>query len=290
MSHGYAAGDTPGNIVVAVHRLFAVLITVSGPIQPVPQIRSRAPLLHRWNGQLYRVAAFTASIAGLYMIWVRGIAGDDAQRIATTLNALVILLCAGMALRSALARDFATHRRWALRLFLAVSGVWFFRVGLMLSFAVFEGPVGFDAKTFQGPFLTGLAFAQFLLPLVVLEVYLRTQARARAGGRIAMAATLFMLTAAMGVGIAAASVGMWVPSIKAAYDSRTSISATLAATIASEGIAAAIAQSHALKSTPPGLYNFDERELNSPGYRLVREQKLGDAIRIFQLKAEAYPQ
>ena len=45
------------------------------------------------------------------------------------------------------------HREWAIRLFLVVSGVWFFRVFLMLWLTINQGPAGFDIETFQGPAL-----------------------------------------------------------------------------------------------------------------------------------------
>jgi predicted Zn-dependent protease len=44
-----------------------------------------------------------------------------------------------------------------------------------------------------------------------------------------------------------------------------------------------------LKATQPTIYNFGEDELNSLGYRLIRANKLKDAIRILQLNVEAYP-
>ena len=46
------------------------------------------------------------------------------------------------------------HRRWAIRLFLAVSGVWFFRVGLMFWIGANQGAVGFDPASFTGPALS----------------------------------------------------------------------------------------------------------------------------------------
>ena len=98
------------------------------------------------------------------------------------------MVFATLALRYALARDFKTHRRWALRLFMVVNGVWFFRVGLMFWIAVNQGPVGFDPKTFRGPFLSFWAFADYLLPLAILELYLRTKDRAGTRGQFAMAA------------------------------------------------------------------------------------------------------
>jgi hypothetical protein len=56
---------------------------------------------------------------------------------------------------------------------------------------------------------------------------------------MATAGILFVLTLAMGAGIAAVSVGSWVPRVKAALDTRISIAQTLSATIASGGMDAA---------------------------------------------------
>jgi hypothetical protein len=76
MAHGYVSGDIVGNIAVAVHLVSAVIVILAGVVQLIPQIRDRAPALHRWNGRLYIVTAFTISIAGLHMMWVRGSVGD----------------------------------------------------------------------------------------------------------------------------------------------------------------------------------------------------------------------
>ncbi len=290
MAHGYIAGDTKGNFAVAVHLVSAVIVILAGVIQLIPQIRERAPSLHRWNGRLYMVTAFTISIAGLYMMWRRGTVGDLSQHLGQSLNAVLIMLCAVMALRHALARDFKTHRRWALRLYLVVSASLFIRAGLFLSFFLNHGPFGFDPTTFSGPFLTFLSFAQYLVPLAVLEIYLRTQSRGGTLGRFAMAAGLFVLTVAMGVGIFAVTIGVWLPRVKAAYDNRQSIAETLSATIASSGIDQAVKQYLELKAAAPATYNFDESELNTLGYQLIKTSKLKEAIRIFQLNVEAYPQ
>lgn len=213
MPHAYVAGDTLGNLAVAMHLALAVIIIVGGAIQLIPQIRDRGPSLHRWNGRIYIATAFAISIVGLYMVWGRGTVGGLIQHLATTLNAILIMLCAAMALHYARARKFAVHRRWALRLFLVSGGVWFFRVGLFLWLFLNNGPAGFDPKTFTGPFLIVWNFGQFLLPLAVLELYLRAQTRAGTPGRIAMAAGLFVLTVAMGVGIFLVSVRVWLPRV-----------------------------------------------------------------------------
>jgi uncharacterized membrane protein len=211
MPHGNVPGDTMGNLAVALHLVLAVMVIAGGALQLVPRIRQRVPVVHRSIGRVYIVAAFAISIGGLYMVWVRGFVGDISQHVAISLNAVLIMVCAGFALRHARARELAVHRRWALRLFLVMSGVWFFRIGLMFWLLVNGGPVGFDPETFTGPFITSLAFAQYLVPLAVLELYLRAQARGGAAGRLAMAAGLFALTVAMGVGISVAVMGMWLP-------------------------------------------------------------------------------
>ena len=208
---GYVPGDTVGNLVLALHLLFAVVVTAGGALQLVPQIRRTWPRFHRWNGRIYLLSAAVASVGGLIMIWTRKTGGDLSQDLAISINALLILGFAGMALRHALARRFDVHRRWALRLFLAVSGVWFFRIGLMFWIVANHGPVGFDPKTFTGPFLTFLSFAQYLVPLGVLQLYFHAQERRDPRGQLAMAGGLLLLTLAMMGGIAAAAAIMWLP-------------------------------------------------------------------------------
>lgn len=81
----------------------------------------------------------------------------------------------------------------------------------MLWIVLNRGPVGFDPKTFTGPFLSFWSFADYLLPLAVLELYLRTKETTGVPSRFAMAGGLVVLTVAMGVGIFAATMIMWLP-------------------------------------------------------------------------------
>jgi len=289
-TNGYVPGLSMGNTAVVMHVASAVIIMLAGAVQLVPQVRNRFPVFHRWNGRIYMLTAVALSVAGLYMTWIRGSVGDLSVHLGSTLNVVLIWLCGAMALRYALARDFKTHRRWALRFFLVVSASWFFRIGFFLSFLVFKGPFGFDPTTFRGPFLTFMTFAQYLIPLAVLEIYLRAQDRPGALRRTATAGMLFVLTFVMGAGLFAVATAAWVPQVKTAYDPRKSIAETLSATIASSGIDAAAKQYHDLKAAEPSTYNFDEGELNSLGYQLIGTKKFKEAISILQLNVEAYPQ
>ena len=290
ISRGHVAGDTMGNFAVAMHVISAVIVMLAGALQLIPQIRNRFPVFHRWNGRIFMLTAVALSSAGLYMTWIRGSIGDLSQHIGGSLGAVVIWLCAAMALRYAMARDFKTHRRWALRLFLVSSAAWFYRLAFFLSVLIFKGPFGFDPATFTGPFPTIMSFAQYLFPLAVLEIYLRAQDRPGALRRMATAGILFVLTLATGAGIFAVTMAIWLPQVKAAYDPRKSIAETLSATIASSGIDQAAKQYHDLKASAPATYNFDEGELNTLGYQLIRTKKFKEAIRILQLNVEAYPQ
>lgn len=208
---GYVADETAGNLVVGLHVLLAAILTLGGPLQLIPAIRTHAPRLHRWNGRLYLLTAVVVSSTGLVMVLTRGAVGGTVQHLSISFNAILILLCAVLAVRHALARDVRRHRRWALRLFLVVNGVWFFRVGLMFWIAVNGGPAGFDPKTFEGPALIVLGIGQYALPLLALQAYLHVQERPGAAGRLAVSALLVVLTLAMGVGIAVATIGMWWP-------------------------------------------------------------------------------
>jgi uncharacterized membrane protein len=288
-TNGYLPGFSMGNTAVIMHVASAAFVMLAGAVQLVPQIRNRFPVFHRWNGRIYMLTAVTLSVAGVYMTWFRGSVGDLSVHLGSTLNAVLIWLCGGMALRYALARDFKTHRRWALRFFLVVSASWFFRIGFFLSFLVFKSPFGFDPLTFRGPFLTFMTFAQYLIPLAVLEIYLRAQDRPGALRRMATAGLLLVLTLVMAAGLFAVATAQWVPQVKAAYDPRKSIAETLSATVATNGIDAAVKQYHDLKAVGPSTYNFEEDELNNLGYELIRAKKFTEAIRILQLNVEGYP-
>lgn len=213
MTHGHVEGAHVGNLATGVHLLGAAIIMLSGALQLLPGLRARMPALHRWNGRLYLAAAVGASLTGIYMVWWRGAVGDAVQHVGTTLNGVLVLLCAGMALQRIRVRKIEAHRRWALRLFLAVSGVWFFRIGLMLWLVLNRGPAGFDPRTFEGPFLTFLAFAQFGVPLAILELYFLCRARGGTAAHVAMAALLAGATLATAAGAAAATAGMWLPNM-----------------------------------------------------------------------------
>ena len=213
LPRGYSADDAFGSAILALHLSLAFVWVLSGVIQLFPAIRRHAPALHRWNGRLYLGCSSALALGGLWLVWVRGgVVGDVGQHLAISINAFLILGCGAKAWQAARTRRHADHRRWALRLFVAASGVWFFRVGLMAWLVLHRGPVGFDASTFQGPFLTLLAFGSYVfLPLASLQMYFHAKDRGGAGIQYGAAALIGGMTLILCVGAIAATMGMWWP-------------------------------------------------------------------------------
>ena len=61
-------------------------------------------------------------------------------------------------------------------------------------------------------------------------------------------------------------------------------------TIVEKGIQAAVRQYHAFKQAKPAWFApFDEREMNRLGRHYLREEKFEEAIAIFKLNVEEYP-
>jgi uncharacterized membrane protein len=165
MTHGYVAGDTAGNIAFAVHVMMAAVITASGTVQLIPWIRVHAISFHRWSGRTFIFVAFAISLAGLFLNATRG-EGTFAH-IPIAINAVLLMFCAGQTIGFARAGDIDTHRRWALRTYMLMNGVWFLRVGMMAwmfgKIGLFGGP-----KEFDGNFYAFWSYGCYLVPLAVL--------------------------------------------------------------------------------------------------------------------------
>lgn len=210
MRNGYIEGDPYGNAAMAAHVALAFFLTVGGIAQLTPQIRAAAPAFHRWNGRFYLLCAVAASLAGLWLTWTRPAASGLSNDVAISINGAIILVCAGFTLRHALARRIDVHMRWATRLFLAVSGVWFLRIMVSGWIGVNQGPLWLGDRL-DGPAGVALGFASYLLPLTVYEIYWRVRDHGGAMARLAMASSLIVIAAATAGGVVMAAVIMWAP-------------------------------------------------------------------------------
>jgi tetratricopeptide (TPR) repeat protein len=75
-----------------------------------------------------------------------------------------------------------------------------------------------------------------------------------------------------------------------ALAARPLIGNVLMKTIQEKDIAAAVTQYHDLKTKQPNGYDFSEQEFIGLGYALLHMKKIPEAIEIFKLSVEAYPQ
>jgi tetratricopeptide (TPR) repeat protein len=71
---------------------------------------------------------------------------------------------------------------------------------------------------------------------------------------------------------------------------RKSIADAIFKTIQEKNVAAAIQQYHELKTTHRADYEFSEDELVGLGYRLMAMKKFKDAIEVFKLSVEEFPE
>lgn len=71
---------------------------------------------------------------------------------------------------------------------------------------------------------------------------------------------------------------------------KKSVAEALLTTIIQKDVAAALKQYQELKAKQAGVYDFGENELNNLGYQLLGMKKIAEAVEIFKLNVEAYPQ
>ena len=209
--HGVIEGDAIGNFMLGTHIVLAAIIMFGGPLQFIPSIRKRYPVFHRWNGRIFFAVALITVFAGLYMNATRGAHGGLVLALGNGLNALLIVGFSFMAWRTALHRDFVSHKKWAVRAFLMVSGVWYFRVGygLWILLTGFTA-VGANANL-TGPFDRFLAFGHSLVPLLLIELYFIAKASKQLQVKRIATFSMWMLTVLLIAGFVMVGMVFWLP-------------------------------------------------------------------------------
>ena len=210
---GYVEGDRYGNLAFAAHVLMAAIMITAGLLQLLPGIRNRWPKLHRWSGRIFMVSALLLATGGLWLVWIRGTYMNLVGAFGISMNAALIIWFACMAWSSAVQRRFASHRQWALRLFVVANAVWYMRLGYMVWGISTKGAGIGDSM--DGPFDYFLAFGNSLVPLAMMEAYLRIAKSHSNGLRFSYALLLLVASVVTLGGSLAAWFVMWSPYIKA---------------------------------------------------------------------------
>lgn len=208
---GYTAGDLVGNLTFVAHALLTAVVCIGGTMQLMPPIRNRFPAIHRFTGRIYLTVAVVMAVGGIWMIWGRGSRLTDIGGWGTTINGILVLVTAIVAFHFARRRQINQHRRWAMRTFILLSGVWFTRLGYM-SWAIATGGLGMS-RTLNGPFDMFIAFGSYLLPLAVLEIYFLASESRSSGVKLATSGLMLAATGATALGVFGAWMMMWSPHI-----------------------------------------------------------------------------
>jgi hypothetical protein len=80
-----------------------------------------------------------------------------------------------LAWRFALAPKIQTHRQWALRAYLVSKAQWFTRVGFLAWMILSRAVIRSGAEKFDDTFAVFWDFACYMVPLIVLQFYLRAK-------------------------------------------------------------------------------------------------------------------
>lgn len=118
------AGATLWNRIVwyVGHIVFAVPILLIAPLQFMPGLRQSQPAVHRWLGRVFLAGSLVAALLG---VWLGATLDLPGSRIPLTLLGLFWFAFAAIAWQAARRRDFANHRKFAIRTFaLGAAFVW----------------------------------------------------------------------------------------------------------------------------------------------------------------------
>jgi len=185
----YTGSHTAATYGMGIHFAAGGTILAMGFIQLLGGIRAKMPALHRWLGRVYVTAAILAGLGGLAFIVTSGTIGGITMNLGFGLYGILMVCCAVQAYRHARARQFSTHRQWAIRLFALAIGSWLYRMEYAIWFLATH-KLG-HTHNFHGPFDAIMAFFFYVPNLAVAEIYLRG-ASAKAGPVFKLAGALIL--------------------------------------------------------------------------------------------------
>ncbi|WP_240494344.1 DUF2306 domain-containing protein [Pseudoalteromonas gelatinilytica] len=208
----YVANDATGNLMYAVHVLFAVAMILGGSLQLIEKLRAKYRAFHRYNGRVFVVLACCISFAGMYLMIVRGTVGNTLMHALTMFGGLVVIVSSIFAVKTARARNFNAHQKWTIRLYLAANGVLFFRLLIFAWFLVF-GTLGVDTATFTGPAVLAVSLCSYLVPLLIAEL-VRYAARTNITFiTIGTACLMTLISIVFLIGLFGVTLANWYPAI-----------------------------------------------------------------------------
>lgn len=108
------AGFARHMVLTLMHILPGGLFLVLAPLQFVPGIRAKHINVHRWMGRILMVSGLVIGFSALVMSYKMNIGGLN-ETAATTLYAILFLICLMQAYRYIRRKEVARHREWMIR-------------------------------------------------------------------------------------------------------------------------------------------------------------------------------
>lgn len=108
------AGFARHLVLTLIHILPGALFLVLAPLQFVPSIRRNHLQIHRWMGRVLVVCGLIIGASALIMSYTMNIGGPN-ETAATTLFAIVFLICLVKAFVHIRRKNVARHREWMIR-------------------------------------------------------------------------------------------------------------------------------------------------------------------------------
>jgi len=212
----YEEGKAASTAGIGAHFIAGGIILVLGCIQLMSAVRERFPVFHRWTGRVYVVACLTTALGGLLFVVFSGTIGGLIMDIGFGLYGVLMLLCAVMTIKFAMARKIENHRAWAVRLFSLAVGSWLYRMdyGFWYMLADLAG----HTETFDGPFDYVMDFFFFIPNLLIAELFIRNQQPDLSTFfKVSSSVIMFISTLFIIVGTYAFTTLYWGPAIVALF-------------------------------------------------------------------------
>ena len=115
-------GFAPHEILTLIHILPGALFLTLAAVQFMPSVRSKYLRLHRWMGRCLVVLGLIIGVSALAMSYKMNIGGPN-ETAATTLFAILFLICLVKAYVHIRRKEVARHREWMIRMYGVALGV-----------------------------------------------------------------------------------------------------------------------------------------------------------------------
>lgn len=177
VSRVFIGGGVLANAAIALHMIAGAVLTLGAPLQALPVVRRRWPVLHRRFGYVLFVLAVSTGLGGLVYIALNGTVGGWWMSLWFTVYGGAMVCAALLAVAYARSKDLRRHSAWAVRLIVLAVGSWIYRMHYAIWYAA-TGGAGSNPD-FTGLFDQIQVVAFFVPYLVITEAVLRWQDRRR---------------------------------------------------------------------------------------------------------------